>query len=149
MTKVRLFGVAIILLLSMAACATPSGSKPTTSGPDADLARVLEHTAQLKDHAATMTRLAKDASAVAAGAAKQEYEAMVVIAAEDQPWLASARLPDNVRAAYERMLKNVQLNASRLFDGSNDRYFLFLGSSLAPVWSKDLDAIQGLAGQPR
>jgi hypothetical protein len=92
--------------------------------------------------------MAKTASlgAVAdAQSARADYEAMEVIALTDLKWLPSADLPAALRSLYKTFLSNIDINASKLVDGSPDGYFVFLGSKLAPLWQKDLEKIRGVA----
>jgi hypothetical protein len=139
---IRWLGIAIVLLASLGAC----GASPSpTSRQQGDIARLLQHSAELKDHAAAMNRAATGGAVVQGPDAKLAYQAMVAIAAADEPWLATADLPSDLQSAYQRVLKNVELNASRLVDGSDAGYFRFLGSSLAPLWIKDIDAVRALA----
>jgi hypothetical protein len=138
---VRWLGTTIVLV----ACLTGCGAAPSpTTSRQGDLARLLEHTAQLRDHAEAMSRAATGGTVVQAPDAKEAYRAMVTIAAADQPWVGTADLPSDLRTTYQRLLKNVELNASRLTDGSDAGYFRFLGSSLAPLWIQDIDATRSL-----
>lgn len=84
-----------------------------------------------------------------AHSARADYEAMEVIALTDLKWLPSADLPPTLGVLYKTFLSNIDINASKLVDGSSDGYFVFLGSKLAPLWRKDLEKIRAFVqGSP-
>jgi hypothetical protein len=122
----------------------PSGTPVPTSSRNADLQRVIEHVRQLEAHAAAMAKTAALGAAADEQAARKDFEGMVVIAVADLKWLPSADVPDTLRGRYKTLLSNIDLNASRLVDGSADRYFIFLGTKLAPLWLADIDKLRAI-----
>jgi hypothetical protein len=142
---IRGIAVAIALCSLVLACSIPIAPPAATASRSADLGRVLDHLRQLDDYAAAMMNTATLGTVAKPRAARDDFTAMVAIAQSDLTWLASTGLPNNLQAPYAKLLSNIMLNASRLSDGSNDGYFVFLGTKLAPLWRNDLDKVRAIA----